>query len=78
MSQLVYLFNPLDQGVLVEGHSLSTLMQMVLVSDAELQDLISIQSFQANAAGGRLTTQHSCKERRANDLNAGTQQLNTC
>ena len=37
-----YLLDPLDQGVLVEGHSLSTLVQMVLVADAQVQDLSGV------------------------------------
>uniref|UniRef100_A0A0E9Q4H9 Uncharacterized protein n=1 Tax=Anguilla anguilla TaxID=7936 RepID=A0A0E9Q4H9_ANGAN len=35
----VHLFDPLNQGVLVEGHGLGTLVQVVLVPQAELQHL---------------------------------------
>lgn len=55
-----YFFNPLDQGVLVKGHSFSALVEVVLVPDAELQDLSGVQPLQVHAAGGRLATQHSC------------------
>lgn len=54
------LFDPLDQSVLVEGHGLGTLVQVVLVAGAELQDLGGVQPLQTHAAGGRLAAQHSC------------------
>ena len=45
------LFNPFDEGVLVESHGLSALVQVVLVSDAELQNLSCVQPLQTHAAG---------------------------
>lgn len=57
-----HLFNPLDQGILVKGHSFSTLVEVVLVSDAELQNLSGVQPFQIHAAGRRLAAQHSWGE----------------
>lgn len=61
---VLYLLDPLDQGVLVEGHGLGTLVQVLLVPDAELQDLRRVQPLQTQAAGRRLATQHSCREGR--------------
>lgn len=55
-----YLLDPLDQGILVEGHGLGTLVQVLLVPDAELQDLRRVQPLQTQTAGRRLATQHSC------------------
>lgn len=51
MQRLLHLLDPLDQGVLVKSHSLGTLMEVVLVSDAELQDLGGVQPFQTHTAG---------------------------
>lgn len=64
MQRLLHLLDPLDQGVLVKSHGLGTLMEVVLVSDAELQDLGGVQPFQTHTAGRRLATQHSCGEPR--------------
>lgn len=47
----IYFFNPLDQGILVKGHSFSTLVEVILVSDAELQNLSGVQPFQTHTAG---------------------------
>ena len=59
-----YLSDPLDQSVLVEGHGLGTLVQMVLVADAQLHNLSGFQPLQTQTAGRRLTAQHSCKKQR--------------
>lgn len=68
MDRYGYFFDPLDQGILVKGHSFSTLVEVILVSDAELQNLSGVQPFQTHAAGRRLATQHSCGESPTNEM----------
>lgn len=57
-----HLFDPLDQRVLVEGHGLGTLVQVVLIANAEQQNLSRVQPLQTHTAGRRLATKNSWKK----------------
>lgn len=54
------LFDPLNEGILVKSDGLGTLVQVLLVADAELQNLSCIQPLQTQAARRCLATQDSC------------------
>lgn len=63
-----HLLDALHQRVLVEGHSLCTLVQVVLVAQAQLQHLLRVQLLQLGVGRGRLPTEESYKAKEGPEL----------
>lgn len=56
-SHNTYLFDSLNQSILIKSNGLCTLMEVILVSEAELQHLLRIQFLQFGICWGSLATQ---------------------
>lgn len=53
----IHLFDSFNQSVLIKSHGLCTLVEVILVPEAELQHLLRIQLLQFGICGGSLATQ---------------------
>lgn len=56
-SHNTYLFDSFNQSILIKSNGLRTLMEVILVSEAELQHLLRIQFLQFGIGWGSLATQ---------------------
>lgn len=63
-----HLLDALHQRVLVEGHGLGTLVQVLLVAQAQLQHLLRVQLLQLGVGRGCLPTEESCKAKGGPEL----------
>lgn len=63
-----HLLDALHQRVLVEGHGLCTLVEVVLVAQAQLQHLLRVQLLQLGVGRRRLPTEESYKAKEGPEL----------
>lgn len=63
-----YLFDSFNQSVLIKSHGLCTLVEVILVPEAELQHLLRIQLLQFGICGGSLATQQPFKAEKKNEI----------